>query len=229
MPSWGVHIALANKLNKKLNLGDDFVIGNVLPDATNGFIIKDISNIISHAKTHYNFEGANHPPKNDINKFLEVYGNKLNNPLIFGSLIHIMTDNYFNKYTRKNHIDTIDGETVAILNDGTILKGITPWKLKQEDFSKFADYLIYNENLGKQVEITSDTLSLVKELNYELSLEDIKLIVEKINSIINKRVNKINECRMFTLEELSNVFNDCYTYLDKEIDFFQKKKKLERR
>lgn len=101
MPSWGVHIALANKLNKKFELGNDFIIGNVLPDATNGIIVKNIPNVINHAKTHYNFEGPNKPPKNDVDKFLEEYKDKLNNPLILGSLIHIMTDNFFNFYFKK--------------------------------------------------------------------------------------------------------------------------------
>ena len=229
MPSWGVHIAIANKLNKKLKLGNDFIIGNVLPDATNGVIVSGISNVIKHSVTHYNFEGENKPPKNDVNKFMEVYKDKLNNPLILGYLVHIMTDNYFNKYTRENHVDAIDGENVAILNDGSILKGVTPWKLKQKDFYKFADYLIYNEKLGKSITLTKDTLNLIEELNYELSLYDVLLIIEKINSIINKRVDKIDKCRMFTLEELMSVFDNCYDYLDKEIEDMQKKKILERR
>ena len=71
-PLGEVHIALANKLNKKLNLGNDFIIGNIIPDATNGFIVKNISNINSHSKTHYNFEGINKPPKINIDMFLKI-------------------------------------------------------------------------------------------------------------------------------------------------------------
>jgi len=36
MPSWPIHIALANKLNKKLNLGDDFILGMDLLDVLAG-------------------------------------------------------------------------------------------------------------------------------------------------------------------------------------------------
>ncbi len=226
MPSWGVHIAIANKLNKKLKLGSDFIIGNVLPDATNGYIVSGISNVIKHSETHYNFEGENKPPKNDVNKFMEVYGSKLNNPLIFGSLIHIMTDNYFNKYTKENHVES---ESVAILNDGSILKGVVPWKLKQADFYKFADYLVQSKMVGEAISLTNYTLNYIENLNYELSLYDIILIIEKINSIINKRVDKIEEFKMFTLEELMSVFDNCYNYLDEEIENMQKKKMLGRR
>ena len=116
MPSWSIHIALANRLKKKYNFTDDFIIGNVIPDATNGFIIKDISNIIHHPKTHFNFQGSNRPPKNDTNKFLDIYMDKINNPIIFGSLIHLMTDNYFNEYTYRNHIEDVDGKKYAILS-----------------------------------------------------------------------------------------------------------------
>ena len=229
MPSWGVHIAIANRLNKKLKLGSDFIIGNVLPDASNGIIVKGISNVIDHATTHYNFQGSNRPPKNDVDKFLEVYKNNLNNSLILGSLIHIMTDNYFNTYTRDNHIDTINEKNVAILNDGSILSDIIPWKLKQEEFRKFADYLIYNKKLGKTITITKDTLNLEDQLVYHLSLYDLILIINKINSVIEKDVSLKQDYKMFSLEELITLYDNCNNYLDKEIENIQKKKIFERR
>ena len=52
MPSWPIHIAIAHKVNKKLNLNDDFILGSVLPDILDGYIIKS-SNITDKNLSHF--------------------------------------------------------------------------------------------------------------------------------------------------------------------------------
>ena len=56
MPSWPIHVALAHKFNKKLNLGDDFILGNVLPDVLDGFIFEP-SNITDKNLSHFRING----------------------------------------------------------------------------------------------------------------------------------------------------------------------------
>lgn len=229
MPSWPIHIALASKLKIKYNLTDDFIIGNVIPDATNGFIIKNISNTIYHSKTHFNFQGPSRPPKNDVQKFLEVYNDKINNPIIFGSLIHLITDNYFNEYTYRNHIESIDGRKFALLNDGSKIQTSKPWKLKQEDFGVFGNYLIVNTKLGIEVSSTNLTNDLKKDLIYQLTESDIKLIIDKINSFITRDVSTSYNLKIFTLDELEKLFDDCYKYLDSIVEDIDNKKILVKR
>ena len=144
--------------------------------------------------------------------FLEDYNTKLNNPLILGSLIHLIADNYFNEYTFKNHIKIVNGEKVAVLSDGSFLQNVVPWRLKQEDFGKFADYFIYNKQLGNSIKITDETIKLSKDLVYDINTNDLFHVVDKINSIINKKVKKLKNYKMFTEEELLNLFNNCYNY-----------------
>lgn len=226
MPSWPIHVALANRLKRKYNFTDDFIIGNVLPDATNGFIIKDISNIAGHTETHFNYQGPNRPPKSDIQKFLELYQDSLNNPIVLGYLIHLITDNYFNEYTIKNHVQFIEGKRFAILNDGSITDSITPMKLKHEDFGTFGNYLISNNELGDEINETEETRSLISDLLYPLTGNDIDIIIDKVNSFIMRDVSKSHNYKMFTEEELINLFDECYKYLEEVVENYLENKKI---
>ena len=85
MPSWPIHIAIAHKVNKKLNLNDDFILGSVLPDILDGYIIKS-SNITDKNLSHFRI---NH--KISLDYFLEKYHDKLNNPIVLGFLVHLIT------------------------------------------------------------------------------------------------------------------------------------------
>ncbi len=225
MPSWSIHIALAHKLKKKFNFSDDFVIGNVLPDATNGFVIRDISHTVRHATTHYNFMGPGKPPKNDINAFLSVYHLALDNPLILGSLIHLLTDNFYNDYTLQKHMKVMNGKRVAILKDGSIDDKVTPWRLKQEDFRRFGDYLIYQKRVGSTIKCSDQTMHFCEDLTYPLTSEDLVLICDKINSIVNKDVKKIPTYRMFQEEEFLILFDQCYEYLVGIVEILMEKEK----
>ena len=56
MPNWKTHLELGKRLrknfdydNKEYNL---FLMGNILPDLNNGYMLKDISEKIDHEKTH---------------------------------------------------------------------------------------------------------------------------------------------------------------------------------
>lgn len=228
MPSWSIHIALAHKLKEKYHFNDDFILGNVLPDATNGFVLPDISHIIRHSITHYNFMGPGKPPKNDIQKFLEFYQKRLDNPLILGSYIHLLTDNFYNEYTLKHHIERIDGKNVAVLKDGTIDQTVTPWRLKQEDFRRFGDYLVYQKRVGGKIHLSDQTIALGKDLAYQLTEDDLELICKKINSIVDKEVSKTPHYRMFKESEFIMLFDQCYDYLDRIIeDLIQKEKRNE--
>lgn len=226
MPSWPIHIALASKLKRKYNFTDDFILGNVMPDATNGFIIKDISNVVSHSVTHFNYQGPNKPPKNEVQKFLEIYQDMLNNPIILGSLTHIITDNYFNEFAYKNHMKNIDGKKYAILKDGSVTDTVTPMKLKHADFETFGNYLISNNELGNEISETDETRNLISELSYPLTENDIDIIIDKVNSFITRDVSKSYNLKMFTLDELEKLFDECYNHLDSTIENYLENKKI---
>ncbi len=107
MPSWGIHLATTKKILEKINIEDknDFIFGNILPDILNGYLIKDVSNIVSHKYTHY--DTYNQERFSSYKKFYELYKQNLDNKVILGYLIHLMTDNLWNKefYNKKAIFD----------------------------------------------------------------------------------------------------------------------------
>ena len=83
MPSWPVHLVIAKKVNAKLKLNEDlFLYGNLIPDVDKG-------TKITRYEAHYYNENLPFPtvPQEkmiNINKFINVYKDALNNPQILG-------------------------------------------------------------------------------------------------------------------------------------------------
>ena len=107
MPSWGIHLATTKNILEKLNIEDrnDFIFGNILPDILNGYLIKDVSNIVSHRDTHY--DAYKQERFSGYKKFYELYKQNLDNKVVLGYLVHLMTDNLWNKefYNKKAIFD----------------------------------------------------------------------------------------------------------------------------
>ena len=124
MPSWGIHLATTKKILEKINIKDenDYIFGNILPDILNGYLIKDVSNIVTHKDAHYDiYKGEKF---SNYKRFYAEYNNKLNNKVVLGYLIHLMTDNLWNKqfYNKK-----------VIFNDNKITRiKVTRWKSKRK-------------------------------------------------------------------------------------------------
>lgn len=94
MPTHKIHLAIAKKVSDKLKFDlDSVMLGSVLPD---------ICNEKKHQLSHFQFgekdlEGLANP-----DKFVQKYKSKLNNPVMLGYLIHILTDRFYNEYIFRN-------------------------------------------------------------------------------------------------------------------------------
>ena len=55
MPAWGIHLYTAKKINEKLKIKNynSFLIGNIVTDINNGYVVKNISKTKNHKETHY--------------------------------------------------------------------------------------------------------------------------------------------------------------------------------
>lgn len=124
MPSWGIHLATTKKILEKINIENknDFIFGNILPDILNGYLIKDVSNIVSHRDTHYDIYKQER--FSSYKKFYELYKQDLDNKVVLGYLVHLMTDNLWNKefYNKKAIFD----------NDEIIRTKSIRWKNKEQ-------------------------------------------------------------------------------------------------
>lgn len=225
MPTWPVHLALANKLKNKYHYTEDFIIGNILPDTMNGFMVPNTSNIYHHSITHYSKAEPLGPPKICIVDFLNDNRKKLNNELILGTYTHLLADSYFNSYTMKHHIKEENGKLLGVLNDGTIEKELPPMPIKQQDFKVFGDYILKNNEVGEKISITKDTIELSKELNYKIEKEDIEKTVAVANKIIETTPEE-ETYKMFTEKELIDLYNSCYEYIDNALNNLKKEKEI---
>ena len=90
MPTHKTHLAIAKKVNEKLNLDlDQIMLGSVLPD-----IVEEKNNQITHFQhVEKDLEGLANP-----DEFVKKYKNKLSNPVMIGFLIHILSDRFYNEY-----------------------------------------------------------------------------------------------------------------------------------
>ena len=218
MPSWPIHIGIANKLNETLKLGDDFILGNIMPDVLDGYLIKT-SNVTNKNQSHFRTL-----ERIKIANFLNDYKGKLDNPIILGYLVHLVTDKYYNNYTLRNHFYD---ENHVILNDNTLAnKDLTTLKMKQREYIKYGNYLAANKKLGKNISINDKTLDNLKDLPFNYEKKEIDDTLNLINKWINNEMAIENhEYKLYTFNELDRVYHGCINYLLFYLEKLQKENK----
>lgn len=202
LPNWKTHLEIAKRINNnEFYKGKDkelFLIGSILPDINNMYIVKEISEKISHIVTHFdNYEMTTYQ------YFYKKYKDKIDSkdPLFFGYYAHLYTD-----YTWNNDFYTEVGRRGMIKEDKDKLR-----VMKQSDFkvfnNKFVDNYIKIENSSisqivnetkkiEEIKITSNDLEnviayLEKDVLYEENYEFYE--EQYLDSLMNKTVEKIKE------------------------------------
>lgn len=222
MPSWGIHLEIANILSEKIkNINKNlFIIGNILPDINNGYVIKDINKRISHSITHYD---RKEDYKNYEN-FYEKYNKYINNELILGYFTHLATDYYYNDLTySKKAIHDSKGNLIGInLNTGNKKIGTAEEirQIKVNDFKIFANYIYTNKKLPK-LEYNKDIL-LVNDIIEEIHIteDDVLKTIKYLNEHIENKVTILKESdnkeyQIFTQEEMINSIEGCVNFIIK--------------
>lgn len=227
MPSWKIHIEVANKvlenIKEIININkNDFYIGNIMPDIYGGHIVKGMSKHIEYSDSHYSMEYTINLAKfilPDFEKFKNIHDECIIDPVILGYFTHLMTDYYFNKYTYTNkyiidssrEISGIKTKKNEVLN----CSRKTAIRIKQEDFASFSDSIeltLYNftynsklfESLNKLKTFKSETDDIVKITNY-------------LNTLTKDKVRRTKPLVMFLNEELEYMINECATYISEYI------------
>jgi len=182
MPTHKMHMAVANRVNKYLNLDNDMVmIGSVLPDLT-----VDKRHRVSHFKNgKEGVEGVANPYK-----FLSKYKDKLDNPVMVGYLIHLLTDRFFNSYVFQNYY-IYDENTHLIgikFQDGEVLMPIEKIRYeKHRDFYVYDKYLVENGLVDK--------FNSLECINNIIDTEDSKYDKKLIKKYIINENNDIEEAK----------------------------------
>ncbi|MBE6149268.1 MAG: hypothetical protein E7170_00920 [Firmicutes bacterium] len=216
MPSHKIHLAIAKKINDKLNLNlDCIMLGSILPD---------ICNEKNHQLSHFQFgekdiEGLANP-----DKFIDKYKDKLNNPIMMGYLIHILTDRYYNEYIFKNfYIYDNNDEPIGLYLKGKkkLLDKKTIKNLKHKELSIYDKWLMNNKKILK-----FNNFNCIDKIEY---LEEASFNKENIKQYImslNKEIEKINMFSKFCFynykitnkKEFDKIFNECIYYILRYIE-----------
>ena len=224
MPSWGIHMLVAIKLSPKLKVDrNSFIFGNIVPDINNGYVVKGISKIVKHEKTHFDSSYSKRIIENlEENEFLIKYKNKMNNPIVLGYLAHMLTDRYFNyiAYKKRAIYDKENNVIGIILNNKKIMYDEFDEirKVKVNDFKIFSKY-IYDNKLVKKLEYNKEFViknELIEEV--EIDKKDVGLTIKYINDNIQGTKDILKTCKeleykIFTQEELIKITNDCCKFI----------------
>lgn len=209
MPSWPIHIALAHKLNKQLKLNDDFILGNIMPDVLDGYVIKP-SNKTEKKQSHY-YSNKKINPEN----FVKENKNELHNPIILGYLIHLLTDKFYNEETAKHFINE-NNNLYVVLNDNTKApKNLETFGMKHQDLDKYGKMLAQNNLLGNKIILNNNTFNNIKHLKqFNYNTSDIENTIKIINDWIYNKINITNkEYKLYSQKELDEIYENCYQYI----------------
>ena len=209
MASSVIHICIANEINKTINRDSKkLLIGTIAPD---------ISKLLGETKFYSHFlDNVNNNIPN-INKFLDKYGNYLNDDFVLGYYIHLYTDYLWFKYfiseiydEDNNMITKIDGSIVKcngnmlsiyIYNDYTNMN----IKLLDEynmDLSIFYEDIPYLESIIDEIPMDKiktiiDKTSIIiknskEHKDFVFNIENIKKFIERSTELILAQLKELN-------------------------------------
>ncbi len=225
MPSWTMHIVTANMLNEELNVEkNSFLIGNVIPDAQR-WVVDNLSYYVEYDISHYGhrqFVNGMNVILPNVNKFVENYKYKLDNPLILGYLTHLLTDYYWNNLTYSKHWFSVDSSKPM----GTILKTgerflcdeDTMRIQKQDDFANFCKYLLskYDIQMPSFSDKIIDNLSDMKEIL--ATKDDVYKIINHLDMLKKSKgefikPQRYNTFKLFEKQEFIDNLQNCKNYI----------------
>ena len=192
MPNWNVHLEVGKRLNKKLNIDKDlFMLGNILPDINNGYVVKGISKILAHKYTHYT-EDNMYSYKN----FYNEYKDKINNTIVLGYYVHLYTDFLFNNDFYNRVQNDIEHDKLR--------------KIKQNDFKKFNNKFL-NNKLDIDIDKCLNNVNILKRIS--INKNDLELVINYLN---NRKEEKL-EYNFYTEKELEELLNKTVEKIYNEI------------
>ncbi len=194
MPNWKVHLEVAKRVSKCLNFSESdleqFMVGNILPDLNNGYIIKNVSKVIAHKTTHYNEEDMI-----SYMSFYLKYKDILNKePLILGYYTHLYTDfiwnnNFYTKIKDYEIYSDLSSEDLKIL--------------KQNDFKRFNNNFMSNKLNISDYNVILDKSKLVDRIG--LKKDD---IIKLANYLEFQKEYDIHY-KFYSSNELDILLEDC--------------------
>ena len=216
MPSHKIHLAIAKKVNDKLNFDlDSVMLGSVLPD---------ICNEKDHQLSHFQVGEKDLGGLANPDKFIKKYKDKLDNPVMIGYLIHILTDRFYNESIFKKYYiydENDNGIGIYLKGKPKLLDNKARKNLKHRDLYIYDKWLMNHNYVYKFNNY--DCISNV------INIDEASFNQERLKQYILSSNNDIDKLNIFskiyfynykiaTKKELDKIFNDCIDYIFKYID-----------
>ena len=209
MASSVIHICIANEINKTINRDSKkLLIGTIAPD---------ISKLLGETKYYSHFlDNVNNNIPN-INKFLEKYGNYLNDDFVLGYYIHLYTDYLWFKYfipniIKGNYIKELDGRLVEYTEK-------TFKYYVYNDYSNLNNQLIYRYNFP--MKIFYEEIPYIPNIISEIPIDRLNLIVDKTGILIEE--SKKGKKYLFKIDDIIAFIESSKKAILKELDSIYEK------
>lgn len=231
MPSWITHLVTANRLLDKIKIKDknSFLFGNIMPDILNNYIVKETSVHREYNITHFTqdviINGIEYEFPNP-DKFLEEYKHKMQDSLICGYYIHLLTDYFWNKISYDNYFKKKDGLVEVKFINGEIkqyeFNSAIP--IKQSDFAIYTTFL-KNNNVIERINYSNKILSSSNKIReIPLTKEDIEKTLWEVDKFIyEEKTSEQEGYQLFTQDKLNQYFEECIEYIVANINKIIKK------
>ena len=218
MPSAIIHRCVNKRVQEELNKftsqNDKYIydVASIAPDSWRNTIEFKNSDLPKKLKRKYSHFSKETEFVEQYEIFKEKYKNKLDNPFIFGYLIHLMTDNFWRLevfYKKNFDINNIDNELLNIehleekseLNQDieTLTKEIAKYykinelrEISEEEISKIPniDELTY-DGINDTIRYTNS--QLLKETNREIIKYNLNDIIDGIETCTQKIIDGLGE------------------------------------
>lgn len=199
MPNWKIHLEVGKRLNNNLHYDKEqynlYLLGNLLPDVNNCYLVKDIAKRLSHEKTHLQ--------ETDFNIHIHFYNKYKNNitinPVFLGYFTHLYTDYIWNKdfygrVEKRKEFADYSREELRIL--------------KQDDFKSYNDLFIKNRI---DLEINN---ALIKEMNQIDEISITKSDIEHVMYFLDTQEKSNLDLKFYQREELDHLLENTIDTID---------------
>lgn len=189
MASSLIHIAVASEINKKFKRNNRLILlGSIAPD---------LSKCVGETKekSHFLIEPSSDIP--DIDKFLSIYKDNLNDDFVLGYYIHLYTDYLWFKYFtpeiyHKDVITKLDGTKVKMVGN---MLGIYIYN----DYTNINSDILDTYNLD--LKILYEELPPLNNIIKEIPIDKIKLLINQMGEIIENA--KIHKDYVFNMDNIN--------------------------
>lgn len=211
MPSARIHEVIAKKINEEYGMDELLLrIGTVAPDCWRN------SKISTKHTTHFWDFSIKEGQANNYNEFYNKYRDNISNPVYFGYLIHLITDQYWKTYIDPKFISEENGNKVFKTKDGKMIK--------DENYFGYNETKKVQKMLAQKYELEKFPIEKEDILNFECEIEELDLnglfgengTLNYINTTYSG--DSIEESIVFDFEDIINSIDETVDYIKKELE-----------